>query len=67
MSTSISDIPKSRGRPSTGGRKTGIMVRVPDDELAALDGWREQQKPEPSRPEAIRRLIEEGLKNTNAR
>lgn len=61
MTSSIPDTPKSRGRPSTGGRKTGIMVRIPDDELAALDEWREQQSPEPSRPEAIRRLVGKAL------
>lgn len=37
------------------------MVRMPDEELAALDEWRERQKPEPTRPEAIRRLVEKAL------
>lgn len=61
MPSSIPDTPKSRGRPSTGGRKTGVMVRMPDEELAALDKWRESQSPEPSRPEAIRQLVGKGL------
>jgi hypothetical protein len=41
---------------------TLIGVRVRDKELANLDAWiAEQPDPKPSRPEAIRRLIEEAL------
>jgi hypothetical protein len=29
--------------------------------ISAIDGWREKQKDGPSRPEAIRRLVEQGL------
>jgi len=34
---------------------------MPPEELAALDEWRERQNPEPTRPEAIRRLVEKAL------
>lgn len=61
MTSSISDIPKSRGRPKSGGRKPGIMVRVPDEELTKIDAWIERQDDKPSRPEAIRRLAAKGL------
>ena len=63
MGASIEDIPKSkRGRPSTGGRREGVMVRFDRDQLAALDRWIEgQPEPRPSRPEAIRLLLREKL------
>jgi hypothetical protein len=38
------------------------MVRGHDDFLRPLDAWIAKQKPKPSRPEAIRRLVELGLK-----
>jgi hypothetical protein len=64
MAKSIKDIPKKRrGRPSTGGRREGILVRLEPAQFEALDGWIEKQKdPDLSRPEAIRRLVEIGLK-----
>jgi hypothetical protein len=37
------------------------MVRMPPGELAALDNWIERQKNAPSRPRAIRRLVEQAL------
>jgi hypothetical protein len=38
-------------------------LRLPPPELAAIDGWiARQPKPRPSRPVAIRRLVELGLK-----
>jgi hypothetical protein len=54
---------KKRGRPSTGGRRKGILVRLETDQFDALDDWIAKQKePGLSRPEAIRRLVELGLK-----
>ena len=39
------------------------MVRVPPHQLANLDAWiAHHPEPKPTRPEAIRRLIEAGLK-----
>jgi hypothetical protein len=38
------------------------MVRVPPIELGPIDAWiKAQPKPRPSRPQAIRRLVELGL------
>lgn len=38
------------------------MVRLQPDQLAALDRWIDTQPdPKPSKPEAIRRLIEKAL------
>jgi hypothetical protein len=63
MKKSIRDIAKKRtGRPKTTGLGTGIMVRSHEDFLRPLDEWIAKQKPKPSRPEAIRRLVELGLK-----
>jgi hypothetical protein len=62
MAKSIRDIPKNkRGRPSTGGRRKGILVRLEVSQLAALDKWADSQAEPTSRPEAIRRLVELGL------
>jgi hypothetical protein len=61
MSGSIRDIPKKRGRPPQGGRNQGVMVRLQPDALDRLDTWIECQADEPSRPEAVRRLMEQAL------
>jgi hypothetical protein len=39
-----------------------IGVRVPPADVAALDAWIKKHAPDLSRPEAIRRLVELGLK-----
>ena len=60
MAREISGIKKpGRGRPKT--NSTGIMVRMPPDQLARLDKWLKAQPDMPSRPEAVRRLLDEGL------
>jgi hypothetical protein len=60
---SIADQKKrSRGRPRT-GRDPAIGVRIPAGVAAEIAAWIERQpEPKPSRSEAIRRLIEQGLK-----
>jgi hypothetical protein len=64
MRKSIRDIAKrSVGRPRTTGPGTGIMVKMHDRHLGAFDAWIAKQKESDlSRPEAIRRLVEIGLK-----
>src|ERR1035437_7060374 len=63
MAKSISASAKREGRPVTTGSGTAIGVRMLDAPLATLDAWIAKQKqPYPSRPEAIRRLVELGLK-----
>jgi hypothetical protein len=65
MAKSIRDIAKKRvGRPKTTGLGTGILVRMHDGNLGALDTWISKQKESGlTRPEAIRRLVEIGLKS----
>lgn len=40
------------------------MVRLPAPLTKALDEWRRKQEDPPGRPEAIRRLVEKGLKSS---
>ena len=62
MSASITDIPKSRGRPKTTGRGTAVVVRCHDAQLEPLDAWiAAQPDPKPSRPEAIRHALTDWL------
>jgi hypothetical protein len=62
MSESISDNGKKPvGRPKVGAILIG--VRVPPADVAVLDAWIAKHKePDLTRPEAIRRLVEIGLK-----
>ena len=62
MGKSIKGTPKKkRGRPATTGRGTQIGMRWHDLQLSAIDEWRTKHDVA-SRPEAIRRLVELGLK-----
>jgi hypothetical protein len=40
-------------------------MRVSDDFLKAVDKWRQKQEDQPSRAEAIRRLVDAGLEATS--
>jgi hypothetical protein len=61
MAKSIRDIKKKIGRPKTTGSGAAQLVRMHDAQLTAIDTWREKHDVG-SRPEAIRRLVELGLK-----
>jgi hypothetical protein len=60
MAKSIRDTPKKRGRgrPPTGGRREGVMVRLEPSQLTRLDAWIAQQEKPYTRPEAIRGMME---------
>ena len=61
---SITNDRNPRGRPKVGA--THVGVRIPPAQLTSLDAWiAGQPDPKPSRPEAIRRLMERGLKSEN--
>jgi len=59
MKKPISVHKKSRGRPAT-GQDPLISARVPAKTAAAIAAW--ASKNQASRSEAIRRLVERGLK-----
>jgi hypothetical protein len=52
---------KKTGRPATTGIGKLIGLRWHGPKLQAIDDWRREQPDLPSRPEAIRRLVELGL------
>jgi hypothetical protein len=55
--------PKNKiGRPKTTGSGQPQVVRMHDQQIAEIDAWIVMQDVEISRPEAIRRLVEIGLK-----
>jgi hypothetical protein len=54
--------PRKRRGPAPTGIGTPVQVRLQAKDLAALDRWRANQKDVPTRPEAIRRLMERGLR-----
>jgi len=60
MDNAITDIRKRRGRPAVGS--TAVMVKLPPDQLAKLDDWIASHPDQPSRPEAVRRLLSSALK-----
>ncbi|MCS3929240.1 hypothetical protein M2175_004271 [Bradyrhizobium elkanii] len=62
MAESIRVNTKKRGRPVTTGKGTLVGVRLQPDDLSAIDDWRRKQGDLPGRPEAIRQLVEIGLK-----
>jgi hypothetical protein len=63
MSTSNPSPKKKRGPAATGwGHQLSVRLHAP--ELNRLDDWiAVQSDPKPSRPEAIRRLVEKALSN----
>ena len=54
-------IPKRRGRPAT-GKAPSRTFRLSDEFIAKLDAWAGSEADKPGRSEAIRRLVELGLK-----
>lgn len=52
---------KRPGRPKTTGVGTQISVRVLPPLLKRIDAWAKDQDDKPTRPDAMRRLIERGL------
>lgn len=59
MSKATRDITKKKRPQQTG---TPVMVRMQPDQLEAVDAWASAQDDAPSRPEAVRRLVDQGLK-----
>lgn len=57
---------KSRGRPATGKGLT-VGVRIQPDLLAWIDEKRATSHPEQTRPELIRRIVEQARKDDACR
>ncbi len=56
-------IPRKRGRPATG--KDPIRTfRLSDEKVAEVDAWAARQPDKPTRSEALRRLIDLGMRAT---
>ena len=53
--------PNKGGRPAT-GREPVRTMRLSDEFIAKVDAWAEKQDDHPGRTEAIRRLVELGLR-----
>ena len=64
MKRSISNIEKKRGRGRPRVGAIPVMVRLLPGQAQKLDQWRKRQPEKPGRPEAIRRLIDQGLAGT---
>ena len=61
MKSTLSSAKKPKmGRPSVDSE--AVNVRITRDALQTIDDWRRKQDDLPGRPEAIRRLVEIGLK-----
>ena len=61
MRTSTKKVtPKKRGRPAT-GKDPARAFRLSDQFIKSVDAWAAAQDDQPSRSEAIRRLVELGL------
>ena len=52
---------QKRGRPATGKTPT-IALRAPDEFRTSVEKWAAKQSDRPTLSEAIRRLVELGLK-----
>ena len=61
MAKSIKQIPKKRGRPAT-GKNPAVVVRFPPKIIDTIDAWAAKAGDDVSRSEAVRRLVELGLK-----
>lgn len=55
-------ISKKKRGPAPTGKGEPQLVRMQPDQINAIDRWRASQEDDPSRPEAIRRLVDVGLK-----
>jgi hypothetical protein len=57
-------IPRKKRGPTPTGKGTPVMVRLLPTPLNSLDAWiAAQPEPKPTRPEAIRRLVEQALRD----
>lgn len=60
MTKAIDNTKKTRGRPKV--QTEPVMVRLPTSMIAAIESYRREREEIPSRPEAIRQMLAEWLK-----
>ena len=65
MKGAITVLQKRRGRPAT-GKTPMIALRAPDEFRDTVERWAAKQSDKPTLLEAIRRLVELGLKAKGA-
>jgi len=65
MKKSITVHQNKRGRPAT-GRDPAVTIRLPESVLASVEHWAMSQEDQPPRSQAIRRLVEIGLSESEA-
>jgi hypothetical protein len=63
MKRSSAKVEKKRGRPAT-GRDPVTAIRLSRELRKTIDAWATRQEDKPARSEAIRRLVERGLRGT---
>jgi len=63
MNGSISDQPKKRGRPSTGGRDPFVGFRSPRELTNGIDAYAADQREPVSRSEVIRLIVAQFLRS----
>jgi hypothetical protein len=56
--------PRKRRGPAPTGKGTPVVVRMQPEQLAAVAAFAAAQDDAPSQPEAVRRLVDWGLKAT---
>jgi hypothetical protein len=64
MDEQKTSLSRKRRGPKPTGKGHLIGVRLLPEPLAALDDWISRQPDHPSRPEAVRRLLDKGLGRT---
>ncbi len=58
--------PQKRRGPAPTGKGTPVVVRMQPGQLTKVDSWAAEQDDEPSRPEAVRRLVDRALGKNDA-
>lgn len=66
MSTQETVTARKRRGPKPTGKGVNVGVRLQPDQMTALDAWIGRQADEPSRPEAMRRLLTMALSDRRA-
>lgn len=61
MNSQDTSVPKKRRGPAPTGQGTQVQVRLQPNQLEKVDAWRDRQDDKPTRPEAIRRLVDHAI------